>query len=112
MTQTTTKDQARLEEMQERIREMYGAKLQELKRNALRLSDEMQRTVANCDRALEKIDEPTYTNINTLGEVQSLGNEIDRNCGELAQLYHVLQMLRYANRKARESETQSTHGSN
>ena len=98
MTQTTTREQTRMEEMQERIRSMYEAKLNELKRNAVCLSEKMQRTAANCDRALEKLDEPTYTNINTLGEVQSLGNEIDRNCGELDHLYQVLQMLRYANR--------------
>ena len=98
MPQTTTKDQTRMEAMQDRIRCMYEAKLNELKRNALYLSEKMQRTAVNCDRALENINEPTYTNINTLGEVQSLGNEIDRNCGELAQLYQVLQMLRYANR--------------
>ena len=98
MTQTTPKDQTQLEKIQERIREKFEAKLQELKRNALQLSDKMQRTAANCDRALEKLDEPTYTNINSLGEVQSLGNEIDRNCGELDHLYQVLQLLRYANR--------------
>jgi hypothetical protein len=98
MTQTTTKDETRVEKMHDRIRSMYEAKLNELKRSALYLSEKMQRTAANCDRALEKLDEPTYTNLNTLGEVQSLGNEIDRNCGELDHLYQVLQMLRYDNR--------------
>jgi hypothetical protein len=66
------------------------AKAVSLRANMVRLQEDMEESIRRLDEAMEKAPAELVSPLNNLGIVQSVGHEIDRQCGEL----HVLCDLR------------------
>lgn len=91
-SKTISADEARAILALDEARRQWKYQVELLKENCQHLVDTLQRTIRDCDLALN--DQP-FSTINALGVVQGAGLDIDRVCAKLEENARAVSLLKW-----------------